>query len=761
MTGASSGIGAAVAAALVEAGATVIGTSRNPAGATHAPGFDLLPLELASPASVDAFSAAVADHPAVVARGGLDILVNNAGRAVLGTVGPPNTIADYPAWIAGVWRGLQTDYLGTIRVTNGLWPLLQARAKVEDGGGGGLMDALKKEKKDNHYARVVFTVSPLAWSNSAASPFLWAYSSAQRALLTYANNLRAAVTSTPFTSPPSAASKVKLSVLAPMATATRLVEGARPIFLDPAAGAGDPAFAAFLADLRAATAAGLDPAWVARAYLQVLREDEPVREGEREGERAGKRGAWSEREGLFPLAHPLSLTHTLAHAQRAQIANAAIGAPTGTLPPTVTAVPGAPTDRVAPQAAPFAEVLTAENENAAVTAVPPKAGAAVVSGIPEKLQGLQAVAGGQRRLASTIKDDAAEWVEEERKPCLAVPVLYPTPKFDAAAAAARLAGSVAVVVGASGPPNKGVGRALADQLTAAGVTVIGTSRTPADPANAGIAYDLLQLDMTDQASVEAFAAAVAAHPAVRARGLGTVFLNAARFAAGAPGPPPLQDPQMFYEGIETAQQTNFIGPLRVTHGLWPLLEAFAARPGPKTPAAPRIIFTGSAEAYAIGGADPLSFFYWSYASSKRASLSYYDSLRAVQTAGGKPSITTAALYPFAIDTRLVQGTRPAFLSPVDAAGDPVGDPYFKLIMATYRFFLSNALDPSFVAAADLELATEADPPANVAASSWAWKPPGEGRLSGQQDLWSIIHQIEEIQSAFPFEAAKRDAGEKP
>jgi NAD(P)-dependent dehydrogenase (short-subunit alcohol dehydrogenase family) len=322
VTGASSGIGAAIGAALLAEGVHVIGTSRTPGTAT-AP-FDLLPLELSDPASVVAFGAAVAAHPAVVARGGLDILVNNAGRAVLGPVGPPSSITDYPAWMAGVWEGLQTNYLGAVRVTNTLWPLLQARAKVEDAGGVKAKAATLKKKVevDKHYARVVFTASPMAWSSSAATPDLWGYAASQRALLIYANMLRAAVTSTPISSPPSAASKVKLSVLAPMATATRLVEGARPIFLDPTAAATDPAF---LADIRVATAAGLDPAFVASAYVQVLKEDKPVRIRKKEQEREREREGRAEQSSSEHISHT-SITHRLRMRPS--------GRPAGRCPPT-------------------------------------------------------------------------------------------------------------------------------------------------------------------------------------------------------------------------------------------------------------------------------------------------------------------------------------------------------------------------------------------------------------------------------------------
>ena len=73
VTGASSGIGAAVARGLIAAGATVVAIDREPA---TVPGVDALAVDLTEPASVDNVVADVLRW-----HGRLDFLVNNAGLA--------------------------------------------------------------------------------------------------------------------------------------------------------------------------------------------------------------------------------------------------------------------------------------------------------------------------------------------------------------------------------------------------------------------------------------------------------------------------------------------------------------------------------------------------------------------------------------------------------------------------------------------------------------------------------------------------------
>lgn len=79
VTGASSGIGRAVAQSLAAAGHTVVGTSRDASRVTPLPGVTFLDLDVTSQASVDAAVTEV-----VTRHGRIDLLVNNAGLGATG-----------------------------------------------------------------------------------------------------------------------------------------------------------------------------------------------------------------------------------------------------------------------------------------------------------------------------------------------------------------------------------------------------------------------------------------------------------------------------------------------------------------------------------------------------------------------------------------------------------------------------------------------------------------------------------------------------
>ena len=91
VTGASSGIGKATAAALVARGYRVVGTSRRPEGLTaeqRVDGVQHLALDLADEASIEALAATV---------GPVDVLVNNAGESQSGALEELPAALDGPA----------------------------------------------------------------------------------------------------------------------------------------------------------------------------------------------------------------------------------------------------------------------------------------------------------------------------------------------------------------------------------------------------------------------------------------------------------------------------------------------------------------------------------------------------------------------------------------------------------------------------------------------------------------------------------------
>lgn len=111
VTGASSGIGAAVASALAARGFRVFGTSRNPAAVTSpAAGVEYLPLDLADRDSVTACAAAAGD---------VDVLVNNAGESQSGP------LEELPA--DAVQRLFQLNVFGALHLTQLVLPGMRAR----------------------------------------------------------------------------------------------------------------------------------------------------------------------------------------------------------------------------------------------------------------------------------------------------------------------------------------------------------------------------------------------------------------------------------------------------------------------------------------------------------------------------------------------------------------------------------------------------------------------------------------------------------
>ena len=117
VTGASSGIGAASARRLAGAGFHVVAGARRTdrlEPLAEEVGATTLPLDVTDPASVDAFTAAVADR-----HGHADLLVNNAGTGV--GLDPVAEGRDQD------WQAMMdTNVVGLLRITRGFMPLLRA-----------------------------------------------------------------------------------------------------------------------------------------------------------------------------------------------------------------------------------------------------------------------------------------------------------------------------------------------------------------------------------------------------------------------------------------------------------------------------------------------------------------------------------------------------------------------------------------------------------------------------------------------------------
>ena len=131
LTGASSGIGKAAAAALTNAGYRVIGTSRRADPDAVRDGIRMIPCDVTSDESV-----AVAVARAHAELGQIDLLVNNAGVGVTG--------AAEESSIAQVRSLFETNFHGVVRVTNAVLPIMRGQGSgriLNVGSGLGLIPA--------------------------------------------------------------------------------------------------------------------------------------------------------------------------------------------------------------------------------------------------------------------------------------------------------------------------------------------------------------------------------------------------------------------------------------------------------------------------------------------------------------------------------------------------------------------------------------------------------------------------------------------
>jgi short-subunit dehydrogenase len=148
VTGASRGIGRAIAEALSSHGFAVLGTTRNQESAPQARGVQYLPLDLGDEKSIDSL---------VAKAGEVDVLVNNAGGSQIGP------IEEVP--LDAMRRLFQQNLLGSVRLTQGLLAGMRARRA----------------------GRIIFISS---YAGVTPVPFLSVYASTKAALTALARGLR-------------------------------------------------------------------------------------------------------------------------------------------------------------------------------------------------------------------------------------------------------------------------------------------------------------------------------------------------------------------------------------------------------------------------------------------------------------------------------------------------------------------------------------------------------------------------------------------
>ena len=253
VTGASRGLGRAVANALTNQGVAVIGTSRHPSEVPNRPSYPLLKLDVVDPDSVASFVEDLRAHRLFRNRGRLDILCNNAGRIVVGPIIPASP-RHMERYLEQRELGTRTNYLGHVVVTNSVLPLMSRQA----------------------YSRIIFTVSVNAYTSLAQHPFgsmLEVYSSAKAALLAYANNLD--------TTMRLARSSIRVSTVNPYFMRTAGFTHPNPIYTLPVGREGlsptDDVFNAAVKVGRQMAGNALPPEMVGETYAQLLTMNDPVR----------------------------------------------------------------------------------------------------------------------------------------------------------------------------------------------------------------------------------------------------------------------------------------------------------------------------------------------------------------------------------------------------------------------------------------------------------------------------------------------------
>ncbi|MFE6861456.1 SDR family oxidoreductase [Nocardia sp. NPDC057668] len=224
VTGASSGIGRATAAAFAAAGYRVIGTGRTPdkiADSDRVPGVDYRALDLTDAASIAEFTAGL---------GAVDILVNNAGESQAGP------LAELPG--DAIERLFQLNVFGAVALTQALLPGMRERG----------------------YGRVIMVGSMLG---SFPMPYRSSYVATKAALRGFATSAR--FEESPF--------GVWITTVEPGQIDTGLRERRTKYLNEGSAHTAD--FTRFMAKLDEKQASGIAPEQVARTIVRAAQADRP------------------------------------------------------------------------------------------------------------------------------------------------------------------------------------------------------------------------------------------------------------------------------------------------------------------------------------------------------------------------------------------------------------------------------------------------------------------------------------------------------
>lgn len=227
VTGASTGIGRAIATLLVDRGYRVFGTSRSPERAQKGCPFPLLPLDVHSAASIQRCVQDVLDQ-----SGRIDVLINNAGL-----IGPAAACEE--ANLQQVRALFETNFFGVVQMTNAVLPIMRRQ------GGGKIIN-----------------ISSVC-GRICAPPYFAFYAAAKHALEGYSEGLRYEVR--PF--------HIQVAMVEPGYTSTSIGDSIdnppRPI--DVYTKTREPLVLLDLAGIRY----GTPPEATARAVLRIIRARRP------------------------------------------------------------------------------------------------------------------------------------------------------------------------------------------------------------------------------------------------------------------------------------------------------------------------------------------------------------------------------------------------------------------------------------------------------------------------------------------------------